>query len=232
MEKAYRQTSYFFISILLISFVGFFRSYFSTFPHFESFQYIHHLHLLSLLLWFVLLMVQPVLIYKKKVEWHRLLGKASYVLMPIIVLLMLAVMKVQYLKGQANHLPQKDNLAFLYLPVSALIPFIITYLLAIFYRHQPASHMRYIIASAVTLLGPSIGRINFGIKNITTAILFAFALSDIFLVGLLVYEFFNRKHYIPYVISLLICVFFHGLFAFFPYTNLWQAIASKLVLIW
>jgi len=145
---------------------------------------------------------------------------------------MLAVMKVQYLKGQANHLPEKDILAFLYLPASALIPFVITYLLAIYYKRQPASHMRYIIAGAVTLLGPSIGRINFGIENITTAIIFAFALSDISLVGLLVYELFNRKHYTPYVISLLICIFFHGLFAFFPYTNLWQTIAAKLVLIW
>ena len=224
MERAYKNVSYFFVVILAILVVGFWKSYFSRFPVFDSLTYVHHTHTLLLMLWFAMLIVQPILIYQKRLDLHRLFGKFSYVLVPLLVWSMVAAMQTQYLRNMPR-IPEAQNLAFLYLPVSALIPFVTLYVLAIIYRKKPAPHMRYMIASAVALLGPGVGRINFGITDFNTAVMFAFALCDVFLVGLLAYEYIRGKNYRPYLIALLICVMFHNAFPWVPNSAGWQWLA-------
>ena len=156
MERAYKNVSYFFVAILAILVFGFYKSYFSKFPTFAEFTNVHHAHTLLLLLWFGMLIIQPILIYQKRLDLHRLLGKASYVLVPLIVWSMLVAMRTQYVNN-LQRMPEAQNIAFLYLPASALIPFVALYSLAIVYRKKPALHMRYMIASAVALLGPGVG---------------------------------------------------------------------------
>ncbi|GAB3341591.1 hypothetical protein GCM10027299_55920 [Larkinella ripae] len=228
MERSYKLVSYLFVAILLMIVAGFYKTYFSKFPAFTGFTYVHHTHSALLLLWFAMLIIQPIFLFQKRLDLHRLLGKASYVLVPLIVWSMLVVMRMQYLRN-ASRMPEAKNLAFLYLPVSALIPFVTLYALAIMYRKKSALHMRYMIASAIALLGPGIGRINFGFAHFHTAVMFAFALGDVFLVGLLLYEFVKGKNYRPYLISLLICVVFHNVFPWVPNSAGWQWIAQGLV---
>lgn len=228
MEKSYRFISFFFVALFAISVYGF-KFYFSQFPQFEKFTWVHHIHVATLTLWFALLVIQPVLIYKKKIHLHRVLGKVSYFLVPVIIYCMLLAMKTQYVKTGSFGMQESARLALIYLPAAALIPFVILYILAIINKKKPRIHMRYMIATAVSLLGPGIGRINFGITEFTSAVLFAFALSDMFFIVLLVFEYFKTKTYSPYIISLLICLFFHGIYAFFPATGLWQFIAAKFV---
>ncbi|GAB2558518.1 hypothetical protein [Spirosoma aerophilum] len=100
MEKAYRHISFQFIALLLISMAGFWKTYLIRFPAFYGFVTAHHLHGLLMLLWVVLLIAQPLLIRAKNIELHRILGKASYVLMPLMVLSMLMVTWVQYQRGR------------------------------------------------------------------------------------------------------------------------------------
>ena len=61
------------------------------------------------------------------------------------------------------------------------------------------------------------------------AVMFAFALCDLFLVGLLVYEYVKVKNYRPYFISLIICVVFHNAFPWVPNSSAWQAMAQGFV---
>lgn len=228
MEKSYRYISWFFVALFTISIFGF-KNYFFQFPLFEKFSSVHHIHLITLIVWFLLLFIQPILIYKKKFQLHRILGKVSYFFVPVMVLFMLLVMKAQYNQMSAAKLPLDFSLGFLYLPTAAMIPFVIIYILAIVNKRNPVIHMRYMIATAVSLLGPGIGRINFGISDLTQSILFAFALSDLVFIGLLLFEFFKTKIYKPYFISLLVCLFFHGIYPYFPSTDLWQFVALKFV---
>ena len=53
MEKAYRNISYLFVALLLISFVGFFQTYLVNFPTFTGAVTAHHIHgfLLMVRLW-------------------------------------------------------------------------------------------------------------------------------------------------------------------------------------
>ena len=159
---------------------------------------------------------------------HRLVGKMSYFLVPLLVGSMLAAMKTQYLKN-APRMPEMQNLAFLYLPTSALIPFVTLYIIAVAYRKQSAKHMRYIIASAVALLGPGVGRLNLGITDFNMAVMFAFGLCDAFLIGLLIYEYTKGKHYYPYLVSLSICAIFHYAFPWVPGSAIWQGLAKTVV---
>lgn len=228
MERTYRYVSYFFVVILAILVAGFYNSYFSRFPTFAGLTYVHHAHTLLLLLWFAMLIVQPILIYQKRLNLHRFIGKISYIIVPLIVVSMLAAIKTQYIKN-APRMLETQNFAFLYLPTSALIPFVTLYVLAIVYRKRPAKHMRYMIASAVALLGPGVGRINFGITDFNTAVMFAFGLCDAFLVGLLIYEYTKGKLYYPYLVSLAICTIFHYAFPWVPGSAVWQGVASTVV---
>lgn len=228
MEKSYKNISWFFVLVFSVLVFGF-RNYFSQIPQFKDFYYVHHIHLFTVFIWFVLLFIQPVLICRKKIQLHKAIGRTTYIFVPVMVFFMLLVMKAQYTKMVAANLPIEFCLGFLYLPTAAMLPFIIIYMLAIVFRRNPKVHMRYMVATAISLLGPGIGRINFGINDSTQAIMFAFALSDLFFIGLLVFEFFKTKFYKPYVVSLLVCLFFHGIYIFFPATSWWQGIAQKFV---
>lgn len=117
MEKGYKNIVYFFLVISVIIFAGFYKSYFGLFPAFVAIKTIHHIHAFTLLLWLALLIIQPILIRQKKYKWHRILGKVSYVLVPLIFIFMLLVYKNQYLKGEINGDPHTQNLAILFSPV-------------------------------------------------------------------------------------------------------------------
>jgi Uncharacterised protein family (UPF0014) len=229
MEKDYKNISYFFVAVLVISIFGFFKSYFSLFPNFIGLTYVHHIHLISLLIWFALLILQPILIYQKKFQTHKNLGKFSYFLVPIMVFLMLMIAKFVYLQRAEHNVPEDINVGILYLSAGSLFPFVIFYVLAIINKKKPKYHMRYMIATSVALLGPGIGRIKFGFTDFTQAVMFAWALADLFLVGLIIFEYFKGKIYQPYVISLVICLFFHGIYPFFSSTGLWKTIASSFI---
>jgi hypothetical protein len=106
MEISYKYLSWFFMALLAIILFGFQR-YFLSFPGFNGFNYVHHIHAISLLLWFGMLFIQPVLIYKKKFALHRILGKVSYFLVPFIVFFTLMAMKTQYMSGVKEKLPHE-----------------------------------------------------------------------------------------------------------------------------
>ncbi len=71
------------ITIVLITFLGFFKPYFIKFPLFEN------THLFTFSCWFVLLILQPILIRQKKLELHKKVGSLSYFLAPILSLTIL-----------------------------------------------------------------------------------------------------------------------------------------------
>ncbi len=233
MEKSYRYPGYFILFIFIITVIGFFKSYFGKFPEFQDLKYTHHLHFLSLFVWFLMLLIQPFLIRTDRLKAHRIVGKSSYVLMVIIVFFMLQVMKLNYTKAISGGSSAEVALGFLYVPFSAMSPFLILYTLAILYRKKSSWHMRYMIATAIALLGPAIGRINFGLHlSLNAYIVFSFCLGDLLLIFLLIFESMNRKIYPPYFVSLVICLIFHVAFPWINQSALWQSAAGLFVRYW
>ena len=104
MEKSYRYLPYFFAAFTVLVIYCFNQSYFSHIPDFENvispignvpitITAITHFHALMITIWLLMLIVQPILIIKKQVKWHRLVGKASYV---VVALLVISILMVVY----------------------------------------------------------------------------------------------------------------------------------------
>jgi hypothetical protein len=161
MESAYRNIGYFLLSLPLIFVAGFWIPYLSEIPRFDaSITVPVHLHALLLFAWVVLLVVQPLAIRSGAFNLHRVLGRISYVLMPLIVLSAVAMMHKEYHEHLASGVRSGAALAAEFLSASQLALLGIFYCSAIIHikRHEVAAHMRYMICIALVLLPAGLAR--------------------------------------------------------------------------
>lgn len=210
MEKAYRTSSYLFIAVLLMIFVGFYKSYFGLFPHFGGISTALHIHAAMLLLWFAILIAQPFLIRGKKLELHRLIGKVSYVVMPLVVLSIVWVIRLGFIR---NTPVAPGDVDVQLLGIADLSFFILFYLLAIYYRPKTSYHARYMAMTVLPFINPALGRLGFPGPIIALLIL----------IGLLIYERFNNKIYRPYLIGLFAYLAIYLFFLFGINAAQWKA---------
>ncbi|GAB2601649.1 hypothetical protein [Spirosoma areae] len=187
MEKAYRNISYLFIAVLILVFLAFFKTYFGLFPTFAGTTLLVHFHAVTILLWFAMLIGQPILIRNKKAELHRLVGKVSYGLVPFMVLSFVLMARQHQSRG-------KDLMLLVYNTFD-ISTFVLFYTLAVVYRRKPAYHARFMVMTVLPFLGATIGRLpDFPIPGAVLGLLT--------IIGLLMYERFTRNVYRPYLICL------------------------------
>lgn len=150
-----RNAVFFFVAFLLAAVIGFWPTYFTRMGEMASWRV--HAHGVILFGWCLLLIAQAWLIRDRRGAWHRVLGKVSYLLAPLIVLSTLVVEHGVLVKvaGQYN----EEALYFAYVIVALLTLFVLTYGLAIAHRRTPALHMRYMICTALTMVDPVFARI-------------------------------------------------------------------------
>jgi hypothetical protein len=179
------------------------------------------------MLWMVLLIVQPLLINYGKAKLHRTIGKVSYVLGPLIIISMFLVGRGSYLRHYAV-VPEKELLATLVLDTRGYISFAIFWALAMLYRKDPASHMRYMIATGIIAIGPGVGRglinsFDIGFGNALTIT----DLLDLAIVGFLLgYDIYRKKNYKPFLVVLM--VFLVGALLWqIRYSEAWQSFAKS-----
>ncbi len=89
-----------------------------------------HFHAAVMSLYVILLIAQPFLIAYKKYEVHRLLGKFSYFLMPIIVLSFFAMIYKEYNDKILHKITNAEFIEFTFLNIGKLSLFVGFYLLA------------------------------------------------------------------------------------------------------
>lgn len=140
--------------LLGVAVAGFWKPYFSRL---DAAQGMAHVHALAMLAWFGMLVAQPLLIRSRRLAWHRRVGKASYVVVPLIVASALALAQSHLRQAPAEALPMQQYILFL--GVSASILFATVWGLGIRHRHDPALHARYMAGTALTLLDPSLARV-------------------------------------------------------------------------
>src|SRR5579863_78993 len=111
MLKHYKNFIYFFLALFVFVLLGFYKPYFSEFPHFDkSITTIVHIHANALILWVVLLVVQPLLIRFRKIRLHRLLGKFTWFLVPVIIVTSVLVIIKQYNEGIEQKMTASESL--------------------------------------------------------------------------------------------------------------------------
>lgn len=172
MGTTYRNIAIFFSLILVFVFAGFFKTYFGLFPDFKDTTLLVHIHVAVLLLWFAMLIVQPVLIGIKQLKLHRLLGKVSYVLVPLVVISLVSMTR--------NEQMREKDLAVFTVNIFDVSMFILFYALAIIYKRKTSWHTRFMILTVLPFISPAAARLQL------PGIIIQLAL----IVGLLILEFF------------------------------------------
>lgn len=230
MDRAYKNIWILFGFILMMIFLGFFKSYFSLLPSFQGVSSYQHLHAFLFLLWFALLFIQPFLIKTGRIKMHRLLGKSTYALVPLMTMSIFVMMREQFQRESAI-LPLDQCIANLIVPLPQLLLFVVLYVLAIFNKKNTPVHMRYIIGTSIVLIGPGLGRIciSWMYMSFNQAVQLSFLVTELLLAVMILHDIKNRKHYKPYALLFILFLLCNTAWYFLPQSALWQTICGGFV---
>lgn len=149
----FSKSGYFFIALFILAILGFWPSYFAKFfDGTADFTSYFHFHSITASLWIVLLIVQPILIQKGNTQWHKRLGRFSYILIPLIYISVI-LLAHHRITGEESNLGISIWITFKDLFILA-----IAYGIAIYYRQVPAIHARGMIGAGIVLIEPALVR--------------------------------------------------------------------------
>ena len=196
MDRTYKYLGYFLLLLIPLIFAGFYKSYFQPFPNFtKKIDIWLHIHSFIATLWVAILIVQPFLITNKKVALHRRIGKLSYIVFPLLIFSFVPRIIQMYNVGDYK---------YLFFPVADGCLLILFYSLSIYHKKKAAKHMRYMIALALVLLGPTFGRIGPNLlgwselltQNVQYGIIYSI------LISLILYDRKNKRKFQPYLVAI------------------------------
>lgn len=225
MEKKYKFLITFFLAVTLISFAGFYTTYLSKFPRFSEFQNLIHIHFVAFSCWLILIILQPILIMKKKFKLHRTLGKFTYFLAPILVITIILLSKEQFLR-----LIKVDEISAqmtLFIALLDILSFSTFYLIAMIKAKNIRWHVAFIIGATLIILNPGMSRLlNYFSPGLgmLAAVLMPFIVS----ISIFVIEKIKYKRNIlrsPYFLIFVIWTLEIISFITIPQTDFWKNIA-------
>lgn len=157
MERKTNIFILFFIAVAVLSLAGFFNSYIRFLPNTDRFPVVIHVHFAAFILWFVLIIVQPILIRQKKYELHRKIGKVSYFIAPVLVITILILVKNQ----TQREISASENQAALtaFIGVLDAVSFSVYYLIAMVNKRNLRWHVAFLVAATLVVLNPGMSRL-------------------------------------------------------------------------
>ena len=220
------------IGVLLILLWGFYRTYIVFFPSFEGFLFVQHFHGVIMLLWMACLIAQPLLISRKKNRIHKLIGKISFVLAPLLMLSIFGVAKMTFQRDLSTSTIQ-DAIAGITLNIPGLVIFGILYGLAINNRSRTYYHMRYMIGTALLMIGPGLGRVLILFLEMPPPIGISITLAVIAVlaIALLINDVVKKRDYKPFLIVTCLMLLYSVLWEI-RYTALWQGIGEVIAMVY
>jgi hypothetical protein len=238
------KTHWWLLALVPITFFGFYPSYFSKSP--VEVPLLIHLHSITMLIWLALAIAQPWLIHKNKLTLHRTIGKLSYLLMPFVLISGFFILRYSYhraLSGEPvgpigyypDELPLEIKAAeFAVIGTVYWVWLVIYYLLGITVRRNVGAHAIFMLAAALTILGPAGDRLIGNICDFmgwpfnAVAGNFTFGFVFVVFVVLLLFNYKRRQLMWPSAIILLIHIV--GILCFFnmPYNPVWNSLAAWL----
>lgn len=223
------KTGYFAIGLIVLAFLGFWPTYFSKFRDGTTdFNIYFHFHFAMASLWIALLIIQPILIRKKKYSIHKQTGKLSFIILPLFFVSVI-LLKHHTIGGEVT----KGLGASLWLQLKDLVIIGLMFTIAMKNTHNIQVHARAMIATGIVFIEPTLGRFiiltllpepDFMLGlGITVAIIYALIISIIII---------ERKQKSGrWVFPLLLALFmiFHYLIFFQVSFPLWDSIAAWFV---
>ena len=222
MEKKNQILVYLFTAISIVSLLGFYNSYLNFFPNFSKFSFIIHIHFVAFVCWFMLIIVQPILIKRKKISLHRKIGKASYFLAPILVLTILIIV---YRKTEREiKISENDAVVTALIGLLDAISFSAYYAIAMIKQKNTRWHVAFIIAATLIVFNPGMSRLANVFKpglGLPLAVLFPIVVS----VSIIMYERIKLKRPIfksPYFLFFCCWIFEIIILITLPNTGFWK----------
>jgi FtsH-binding integral membrane protein len=130
-----------------------------------------HVHGAVFVAWIILLVTQTWLVAMHKTKWHRKLGVLSLVLLPSMFILGILTLFDFIRRAQPDEGPE----VLLVGDMEILLVFVGLTSWGLLTRRDAASHKRLMILGTIAIMGPAIGRWNFGIP-VALGIIFALPL--------------------------------------------------------
>jgi hypothetical protein len=143
---------------LVVTVVGFWASYFTQM---RDVPFAFHVHAFSATSWLLLLIVQSVSIHRRQNDFHKLMGKASLVLFPVLI-----AGFVMIINFSAQRFAVRDSLfitelgpAFGIGMAIAIAAYLTLYYLALQYRRNIRLHAGFMLATPLILFESSFSRV-------------------------------------------------------------------------
>jgi hypothetical protein len=150
----YRTTVWYFALLLLFAVGAFWPSYLAAPPFKRDFYHVHF-HGLVMFAWFALLVSQAMLMRMGNRTAHRAIGRASYVLVPLIVV---STLLLSHLR--AHETPAAEEVIyFLYVQLALIVFLVLCYGWAMLHRREPMLHGRYMAGTALAAVDPIFARL-------------------------------------------------------------------------
>ncbi len=222
MDRNIKLIFSFFMLIVLISLAGFYTSYISQLPNFSHFPLLIHLHFIGFIGWFVLIIIQPILIAKGNRSLHRRLGKIAYLLIPLLIVSILLLVYNQTERELAD-IPEKAMMTSFIGFIDAL-SLGVYFTIAMMNSRNQRWHVAFIIACSLVILNPGMSRLLNQIhpgSGLLAAILFPILVS----IAILVVEKINYQKAIlksPYLLFLACWITEIILLMMIPKTEFWK----------
>jgi hypothetical protein len=225
-----------------LTLIGFYPTYFSQI--FSGVPSIYHIHAFFMILWIALAILQPYLIYRKKTKQHKLLGKISYLLMPLVLLTAWFMMRhsyFNYINTAMEKLPA-GSMVTEQIKISAAnnlkigilygLSLAFFYSLAVYYRKNMAYHATFMLAAILSLTGPTLDRVLYPLlvkyQLPINDFIISFLVIDLVLLALLIYQRNKSTNTIAVLFSLLFYINWQVLFYLLPVIKIWKWIVDPL----
>jgi hypothetical protein len=154
----YKHAHYFVGFVLLVIMVGFWASYFAPFA---SVPLAFHVHAITASSWLLLLIVQHLSIHRRANALHRQMGKASFVLFPLLMLGFAMIVSVS-----AQRFAAADDAGSLYNGPAfgigmliAMAGYCTLFYLALKHRRSVKLHAGYLLATPLILFASPFSRV-------------------------------------------------------------------------
>jgi hypothetical protein len=210
----YRNGIVFFGMFFAVALWGFWSSYYSNPMQLET--ALHHVHGITMTLWCVMLIGQAYLIRTNRRAAHRLVGRTSYVLAPLIFAVTVALIR-QALQDQ------EDAHLFLFYILGAAVLFATFYALAILNRGAPPTHARLMVCTVFPLYTAAADRILTSLLGgFTPAVPAAWYLGDLVLLALAIWDWRSHRRLNVFPFAFITMLGFHAAIFVSPQVPFWR----------
>jgi hypothetical protein len=184
-------SGYYFLGLVFLVLLGFWPSYFAKFFNgTANFSFYFHFHATVLILWMCGLIIQPILIRKKKLNTHRIIGKISYFIIPLIFI---SILLLTHSRLPHNGIITEQDLGSAFNSFKDLIVLGVAFFIAIKFKKDYQLHARGMIVTGLAFIEPAFIRFTFRVISDTTFAYLTtiFTLYAVFL--FLIYKERNQK---------------------------------------